>query len=152
NQRYLMEFLDRELARSARHQRPLALILFDIDWFKTINDELGHLGGDFTLRELTNCVRRTVRREDLFARYGGEEFALVLVETTKEAAVEVAERIRQSVENHPFRFEDKPFSLTVSLGVAFTSGDATLSAAGLIRQADDKLYQAKRGGRNRVVS
>jgi diguanylate cyclase (GGDEF)-like protein len=152
NQRYLIEFLDRELARSARHHRPLALILFDIDWFKTINDELGHLGGDFTLRELSNCVRRTVRREDLFARYGGEEFALVLVETPLEGAVEVAERIRQSVEKHPFRFEDKPFSLTVSLGIAVTNGDATLTAAGLLRQADDKLYQAKRSGRNRVVS
>jgi diguanylate cyclase (GGDEF)-like protein len=152
NQRYLLEFLDRELARSARHYRPLALVLFDIDWFKTINDELGHLGGDFTLRELANCVRRTVRREDLFARYGGEEFALVLVETSLQGAVEVAERIRQSVEKHPFRFEDKPFALTISLGVATTTGDATLTAAGLIRQADDKLYQAKRAGRNRAVS
>src|SRR5436853_341307 len=120
NQRSLLEFLDRELARSARHQRPLALILCDIDWFKTINDELGHLGGDFTLRELAACVKTTVRREDLFARYGGEEFALVLVETSQEGAAEVAERIRQSVEKHPFRFEEKPFSLTISLGVAFT--------------------------------
>ncbi|HEY1375719.1 MAG TPA: GGDEF domain-containing protein [Gemmataceae bacterium] len=151
NQRYLIEFLDRELARSARHQRPLALILFDIDWFKTINDELGHLGGDFTLRELAGCVKKTVRREDLFARYGGEEFALVLVETSQEGAAEVAERIRQSVEKHPFRFEEKPFSLTISLGVAFTPGDATLTAAGLLRQADDKMYQAKRAGRKRVV-
>lgn len=152
NQRYLLEFLDRELARSTRHQRPLALILFDIDWFKTINDEMGHLGGDFTLRELSACVKKTVRREDLFARYGGEEFALALVETSLEGAVDVAERIRASVEKHPFRFEDKPFTLTVSLGVAFTTGDATLTAAGLVRQADDKLYQAKRAGRNRVVS
>jgi diguanylate cyclase (GGDEF)-like protein len=152
NQRYLVEFLDRELARSARHQRPLALILFDIDWFKTINDELGHLGGDFTLRELAACVKKTVRREDLFARYGGEEFALVLVETSQEGAIDVAERIRKSVAKHPFRFEDKPFSLTISLGVAVTPGDASLTAPGLLRQADDKLYQAKRAGRNRVVS
>jgi two-component system, cell cycle response regulator len=152
NHRYLVDFLDRELARSARHQRPLAIILFDIDWFKAINDELGHLGGDFTLRELANCAKKTVRREDLFARYGGEEFALVLVESTKEGAVEVAERIRASIEKHPFKFEDKPFSLTVSLGVAFTEGDETLTAAGLLRQADEKLYQAKRAGRNRVVS
>ena len=152
NQRYLLEFLDRELARTARHHRPLALILLDIDWFKTINDELGHLGGDFTLRELANCVKRTVRREDLFARYGGEEFALVLVETPLAGALDVAERIRQTVEKHPFRFEEKPFALTVSLGVAHTGGDASLTAAGLLRQADDKLYQAKRAGRNRVVS
>ncbi len=152
NQRCLLEFLDRELARSTRHQRPLALILFDIDWFKTINDELGHLGGDFTLRELAACVRKTVRREDLFARYGGEEFALALVETSLEGAIDVAERIRSSVEQHPFRFEDKPFALTVSLGVAFTTGDVALTAAGLVRRADEKLYQAKRAGRNRVAS
>ncbi len=152
NQRYLVEFLERELARSARHDRPLAIILFDIDWFKAINDELGHLGGDFTLRELAACVKQSVRREDLFARYGGEEFALVLVESSHEGAVEVAERIRESVEKHPFRFEDKPFSLTISLGVAFTAGDASQTTAGLLRQADDKLYQAKRSGRNRVVS
>jgi two-component system cell cycle response regulator len=152
NHRYLVEFLDRELARSARHQRPLAIILFDIDWFKKINDEMGHLGGDFTLRELAACVKKTVRREDLFARYGGEEFALVLVETSQEGAVEVAERIRESVEKHPFRFEEKPFALTISLGVAFTQGDASLTAASLLRLADEKLYQAKRTGRNRVVS
>jgi diguanylate cyclase (GGDEF)-like protein len=152
NHRYLVDFLDRELSRSARHQRPLALILFDIDRFKTINDELGHLGGDFTLRELAACVKKTVRREDLFARYGGEEFALVLVESSHEGATDVAERIRQSVEKHPFRFEEKPFSLTISLGVAFTTGDATLTATALLRQADEKMYQAKRAGRNRVVS
>ena len=152
NHRYLVEFLDRELARSARHQRPLAIILFDIDWFKKINDELGHLGGDFTLRELAMCVKKTVRREDLFARYGGEEFALVLVETALEGAIDVAERIRESVEKHAFRFEDKPFTLTISLGVAYTPGDESLTAAGLLRQADEKMYQAKRAGRNRVVS
>jgi diguanylate cyclase (GGDEF)-like protein len=152
NHRSLVEFLDRELARSARHRRPLAIILFDIDWFKAVNDELGHLGGDFTLRELANCVKTTVRREDLFARYGGEEFALVLVESTMEAAVEVAERIRETVESHPFKFEDKPFKLTVSLGVAFTEGEESLTAQGLLRRADEKLYQSKRAGRNRIVA
>ena len=153
NQRYLLDFLDREIARSNRHQRPLALILFDIDHFKTINDDLGHLGGDFALRELAACVRKTtVRREDLFARYGGEEFAVVLVETPLEAAIEVAERIRTTVEKHPFRFEDRPFSLTVSLGVTATVGEADLSATALVRQADAKLYEAKRAGRNRVVA
>jgi two-component system cell cycle response regulator len=153
NQRYLLDFLDRELARSNRHQRPLALILFDIDRFKAINDELGHLGGDFALRELAACVRKsTVRREDLFARYGGEEFALVLVETTLPAAVDVAERLRKIVESHAFQFEDKPFSLTVSLGVGSTTGEEKLTSTALIRQADEKMYEAKKAGRNRVVS
>jgi two-component system, cell cycle response regulator len=152
NQRSLLEFLDRELARSARHHRPLALVLFDIDWFKAVNDELGHLGGDFALRELAAVVKGTVRREDLFARYGGEEFALVLVETSQPQAVETAERIRQTIEKHPFQFEGRPFHITVSLGVACTAGDATLTAAGLTKQADERLYEAKRSGRNRVVS
>src|SRR5437867_10795156 len=98
NKRYLMEFLDRELARSARHGRPLALIMIDIDRFKGINDELGHLGGDFALRELATCAQRYIRREDLFARYGGEEFAVVIVESNPAGALEVAERIRRLLE------------------------------------------------------
>src|SRR5271165_5308071 len=92
NKRYLMEFLDRELARSERYQRPLALLLFDIDHFKGINDQMGHLGGDFTLRELAARVKGGIRKEELFARYGGEEFVVVLPETTREGAIIVAER------------------------------------------------------------
>jgi two-component system cell cycle response regulator len=151
NNRYLLEFLDRELARSARYRRPLALVLFDIDLFKGINDELGHLGGDFTLRELATIVREGVRKEELFARYGGEEFAVVLVETTHQGAVEAAERIRERVQKHLFQYEGKDYHLTVSLGVASTTGDETLTATDLIRQADERLFQAKRGGRNKVV-
>src|SRR5439155_4994515 len=138
-------FLDRELARSARYRRPLALVLFDIDLFKGINDELGHLGGDFTLRELATIVREGVRKEELFARYGGEEFAVVLVETTHQGAVEAAERIRERVQKHLFQYEGKDYHLTVSLGVASTTGDETLTATDLIRQADERLFQAKRG-------
>src|SRR5207245_2245668 len=91
NKRYLVEFLDRELARSARYRRPLALVLFDLDLFKKVNDNLGHLGGDFTLREVAACVKGSVRKEELFARYGGEEFAVVLPETGREGAVQVGE-------------------------------------------------------------
>jgi len=80
NPRALAEFLDREVARSQRHKRPLSVLMFDIDKFKTINDSHGHLCGDFVLRELAECIRGTVRKEDMFARYGGEEFAMVLVE------------------------------------------------------------------------
>ncbi|VTS07380.1 GGDEF domain-containing protein [Tuwongella immobilis] len=152
NQRYLLEFLDREVVRSNRHDRPLSLVMFDIDWFKKINDEFGHLGGDFALRELANVVRHSVRREDLFARYGGEEFALVLVETDKQQALEVAERIRASVEQHKFTFDQQLIRLTISLGVADCSGPTALTASELIKAADERLYQAKRAGRNRVVS
>src|SRR5437660_4535028 len=109
NKRYLLEFLDRELARSARHHRPVALIMFDLDGFKKINDELGHLGGDFTLRELATGIKKGIRKEDLFARFGGEEFVVVLPETTREGAQQMSERLRQLVENHPFQYEERRY-------------------------------------------
>lgn len=152
NQRYLTEFLDREVARSQRHHRPLAVLMFDIDRFKLINDTHGHLCGDFVLRELAGCVKTNVRREDLFARYGGEEFVLVLVETPHAEAVHVAERLRESVEKHQFHFESAAINLTISLGLASTSGDQSMSPTTLLKSADEKLYQAKRTGRNKVVS
>jgi len=152
NRRYLVEFLEREVVRSQRHDRPLSVLMVDIDKFKSINDSHGHLCGDFVLRELANIVRGSVRKEDLFARYGGEEFAVVLVETNREGAVGVAERIRQSVAEHPFRFETTPVNLTISIGVATTSGDLSMTPAALLKAADENLLTAKRDGRNRVVS
>ncbi|HVL16136.1 MAG TPA: GGDEF domain-containing protein [Gemmata sp.] len=151
NQRYLAEFLDREVVRSQRHCRPLSVLMLDIDRFKLINDNFGHLCGDFVLRELVDVVRTAVRKEDLLARYGGEEFAMVLVETDTAGAVGVGERIRESVAAHQFRFEATPLNLTVSIGVATTAGDLTMTPAGLLKAADDNLYTAKRTGRNRVV-
>jgi diguanylate cyclase (GGDEF)-like protein len=152
NQRFLLEFLDRELARSARYQRPLALLIFDLDRFKSVNDQLGHLGGDYTLRELAGCIKEAIRKEELFARYGGEEFAIVLPETPRPRAVEVAERLRVLVEQHPFAYEGVPYQVTISLGVHTTDGDATLTPADLIRQADQNLFLAKKAGRNRTAS
>src|SRR3954468_8671124 len=143
NKRYLLEFLDRELSRSARYHRPLTLILFDLDRFKTINDELGHLGGDFTLREVAACVKGSVRKEELFPRYGGKEFIIVLPETNLENGLAVAERIRVLLERHNFQYEGKTYPVTVSVGLASTNGDETLTPYELIRQADEKLYQAK---------
>ncbi len=152
NKRYLLEFLDRELSRSARYNRPLAVILFDLDRFKSINDELGHLGGDFTLREMASSVKTCVRKEELFARYGGEEFLIVLPETNLEGALIVAERVRSMVEKHPFQYEGKSYPVTVSVGVAATNGDRPLTPFELIGEADEKLFRAKREGRNRVVA
>src|SRR5262249_27298007 len=133
NKRYLLEFLERELSRSARYQRPLALILFDIDRFKLINDQLGHLAGDFTLREIAACIKAGVRREELFARYGGEEFVVVLPETTTKTGAVVAERLRGIVENHPFIYEGKSYPVTISAGIAATDGETALTPNELLR-------------------
>jgi diguanylate cyclase (GGDEF)-like protein len=150
NKRYLLEFLDRELSRAIRFDRPLSLIMFDIDHFKKINDEWGHLAGDCSLRELASRVKAVIRKEELFARYGGEEFTVVLPETTIEDAIILAERIRQTVDASPFSFEDELYPVTISLGVASTRGSDLLSVEGLISAADEALYEAKNGGRNCV--
>jgi diguanylate cyclase (GGDEF)-like protein len=152
NKRYLLEFLGRELARSVRYQRPLTVILFDLDRFKTINDERGHLCGDYVLRELAACLRPAIRAEELFARYGGEEFVVVLPECTTERAVSVGERLRAVVAQHPFHFNEQPVLVTISAGLATTTGRDDDSVAGLLHRADEKLYEAKRDGRNRVVA
>lgn len=151
NKRFLVEFLDRELARTGRHHRPLSLVLFDIDFFKKVNDEHGHLAGDATLREIATIIKQAIRKEELLARYGGEEFAIVLPETDRDGAFLMARRMRELVEQHPFRYENKEHHITISLGVVTTLGEENLSPTDLIRMADEKLYQAKNAGRNRVV-
>jgi diguanylate cyclase (GGDEF)-like protein len=150
NQRYLNEFLDREFVRSVRHNRPLSFVLFDIDHFKAINDELGHLGGDFVLRELANRIRHVVRREDLLARYGGEEFGVVLVETAHAQALEVAERIRRMIEADSFTFDNRTVKITISAGISTGPAGPELGVNDLVRLADERMYAAKREGRNRV--
>jgi two-component system, cell cycle response regulator len=152
NKRYFLEFLDRELARSSRYDRPLSVVMFDIDRFKLINDEMGHLGGDFTLRELAARIKGSIRKEELFARYGGEEFVLVLPETNREGTTILTERLLKVVSQTPFLFEDKSFHVTISAGVTSTCGEKDITPIELIRRADEKLYQAKEEGRNRICS
>lgn len=152
NKRYFLERLQRELARTDRHRRPLALLMIDVDRFKAVNDKLGHLAGDRLLRHLADEMKKNVRTEDLLARYGGEEFALLLVECTQDDAVEGAERLRRQIASHPLHFEGCQLEITVSIGVGHTDGTAMISAAEFIRQADEHLYQAKIQGRNQVVS
>jgi diguanylate cyclase (GGDEF)-like protein len=101
---------------------------------------------------LAACVKKEIRQDELFARYGGEEFAVAMPETDLEEACAAAERIRQLVEAHPFHYADRTFQVTVSLGVTVTTGTDVASSAQLIARADEKLYQAKREGRNRVVA
>jgi diguanylate cyclase (GGDEF)-like protein len=152
NRRHLLQVLDRELLRAARYHRPLALILFDVDHFKAVNDRFGHLGGDFTLKELAGQVRATIRKEGLFGRFGGEEFAVVLPEADLSVGLNVAERIRTRIEQHVFLYAGISFSITVSMGVAATEGHDVLEPEEIIAHADQQLYQAKREGRNRVAA
>jgi diguanylate cyclase (GGDEF)-like protein len=152
NKRYFMEFLDRELARSSRYDRPLSLVMIDIDRFRAINEELGHLGGDFTLRELSARIKGSIRKEELFARYGGEEFAVVLPETPRPGAANLGERLVSVINSQPFQYENRSYEVTISVGVTTTQGEKDITPSELIRRADEKLYQAKHEGRNRVVS
>jgi len=151
NKRYLLEFLDRELAGAARHGHPLSLVMFDLDHFKKINDERGHLAGDHVLKEVAARVQARVRREDLFARYGGEEFACVLPSTELDGAVLFAEQLRGMLAEKPVIFDGQAIPVTASLGVACAVKEVALDGPTLIKRADDNLYAAKRGGRNRVV-
>jgi diguanylate cyclase (GGDEF)-like protein len=152
NQRYLLEFLERELVRSGRYHRPLSLLMFDVDHFKSVNDLLGHLGGDYVLRELAARVKPLVRSDELFARYGGEEFAVVLPEATRDGALSVGERLRHTVADKPFLYEGVTVPVTVSVGAFSTAGDEQMTPGELIALADQRLYEAKRLGRNRVVN
>jgi two-component system, cell cycle response regulator len=149
--RFFLETLEREILRAQRHGRPLSLVMFDIDHFKKINDTYSHLAGDDVLRELGATIRAQVRAEECFARYGGEEFALVLPEASRDGAVTVAEKFRAAVESQRFNFEGSVIPVTISLGVAELVAGMK-SPQQLIKAADDKLYESKRSGRNRVSS
>jgi diguanylate cyclase (GGDEF)-like protein len=149
NKRHFLETLDREIARGQRYQRPLSLVMFDLDHFKNINDTYGHLAGDYVLKYLASAVKGRIRREDVFARYGGEEFAIVLPEITVATALTFAEKVRQLVEQHEFRFEKTRIEVTISVGVAGTELQ-DIDAETLIKRADEQLYAAKSAGRNQV--
>jgi diguanylate cyclase (GGDEF)-like protein len=151
NKRYLFEALEKELIRARRYERELSLIIFDIDFFKRINDQYGHLAGDHVLRELARVVQERIRRDEVFARYGGEEFVIVLPETGIGGARALAEDLRERVASHAFVFQAERIPVTISIGCAQLSKDDR-AATELIQRADEKLYEAKRAGRNRVSS
>lgn len=151
NRRYFVTTLERELARSFRHHRPLSLVMFDIDHFKKVNDTHGHLAGDAVLREISGRVQSTVRKDEVFARYGGEEFAVILPECSRDKAVGFANRLRALVYDTPVVLNDISIRVSISLGVAQTSGEREMTALELIEEADKNLLSAKHNGRNRVA-
>ena len=154
NRRRFDEKLQDEWKRAQRHGHPLSLLMLDIDHFKRVNDELGHLVGDDCLTEVAAlCAAEVQRSGDLLARYGGEEFSILLPATPEEGAVRVAEKVRQAVARSPVYSGERvaPVSLTISVGVASLVPGPGVEPQELIRQADEALYAAKESGRNRVM-
>ncbi len=150
NHNHFYLHLDEDFMRASRYRTPLSLIMMDIDHFKSINDTHGHRAGDMVLRDLARLVKNAVRKSDVLARYGGEEFAMILPNTDLKGAADEAERLRKMVEAYRFRaFPD--IRVTMSLGVAAYPHKAIASSGDLVSRADEALYRAKHGGRNRVV-
>jgi two-component system cell cycle response regulator len=153
NRRYMTSHLDNLMAQAARAGKPLAFVIMDIDYFKSVNDSYGHDIGDEVLREFAKRIGANIRGIDLACRYGGEEFVVVMPETDAGFAYAVAERLRKSIETTPFEISRAPgkLNLTVSIGIAASEG-ASDTADKLLHRADQALYSAKRNGRNRVVA
>jgi diguanylate cyclase (GGDEF)-like protein len=149
---YFMDRLDGEIAYSTRHQSPVALILWDVDRFKAVNDRFGHPVGDRILEATSRTVSALIRREDVFGRYGGEEFALACRATTIAAAMQTAERLREAIAGTVVSLDSGSLSVTASFGVACCPADGITRSAELIAAADGAMYQAKAAGRNRVVA
>ncbi len=153
NKRKFEEVLRAEWSRGDRYQEPLALLLLDIDFFKNFNDKYGHLEGDDCLKKVAKALQEHLKRgTDLVARWGGEEFACILSNTTEEGALQVAEELRQKVENLKIVHETSDISeyVTISAGVAIMTPDKQLHHDEIVKKADEALYKAKQNGRNRV--
>jgi two-component system cell cycle response regulator len=151
NRRYLQPRLQEEMERAQRGGEPLSLLLLDLDHFKRVNDQHGHGVGDAVLAAFADTVRRCVRAVDVLVRRGGEEFVLIMPSTDTEAALRVAERIRERVGSAPLAVRDGVcLPQTVSIGLAMWNGHE--SADALEERADLAMYEAKRRGRNRVVT
>ena len=151
NHRYFQEVLGREMARVKRYSHPLCLIMFDIDFFKDVNDSYGHPGGDQVLIRLAQTIRETVRPSDIVARYGGEEFAVILPETNQAGLKVFSERLRRCAAAVTTILQDTPVNITISCGGVHLSPDDNVSQQELIFIADRGLFLSKQNGRNRVT-
>lgn len=150
NRRHILTFLGDQAKISYESEQPISVIVFDIDHFKTVNDKYGHDGGDIALKTVANIGNQALRRGDRVGRIGGEEFLVVLPGTEHKSAMEIAERLRRSVEVTEFDKLLSGLRLTISLGVSeWNAGHESIDA--LVKRADKALYEAKNGGRNRVV-
>ncbi|WP_408155279.1 GGDEF domain-containing protein [Herbaspirillum lusitanum] len=149
NRRAFYTHAQQQMAVAQRYQRDLAIVMFDIDWFKRINDEYGHLAGDEILRGVAQTVQQLLRKVDVLARYGGEEFIVLLPESDLQNGMAVAQKLREALEQKSFVVDGgQELRVTASFGVAASVGQQALEQ--LIKLADEALYTAKDQGRNRV--
>jgi two-component system, cell cycle response regulator len=152
NRRVFDDRLKSEYAYAIRHDRTLALLLIDIDHFKSVNDTFGHQAGDHVLQQVSSVLSSTLRTEDMCARFGGEEFAIIVRDTSPADALVVAERLRALVAANQISWAGQHLNVTVSVGMACSLVMAPSDdSAALLRRADEALYEAKRSGRNRVA-
>ena len=153
NRRALDTFLKSRLSESSRHGIPVSCIMFDIDHFKNVNDSHGHHVGDIVLKDISELVRGLCRQEDALIRYGGEEYLVILFHTPREGAEIFGERVRECVAEHDFKSGDLEIKITVSGGIASQpEDDLPVDPEAMIKLADQRLYTAKRNGRDQVVS
>jgi diguanylate cyclase (GGDEF)-like protein len=151
NRRYLETRLNEEFRRHRRYARPFSLIMFDIDYFKNVNDEYGHQCGDYVIKSVSSRISSLIRNLDCLFRYGGEEFCCLLPETALNSAIGVADRFRLAIEELESEFDGHIIKVTISLGIAELMEDIE-SPEMLLKKADEALYLAKKEGRNRVVA
>lgn len=150
NKKAILDMVSEEFHRAQSKNLAMALLLFDIDHFKQTNDTFGHIAGDYVLKETCSLImNKMIRQQDALGRYGGEEFVLILRETPLRIAVEVAERIRSTIEKHNFTYDGRQIPITISIGVV-SFDSTTKSPEDLLAFADKALYDAKNQGRNRV--
>ena len=149
NRRYFNDKLDEYSHLAVRFGHKLSCIMADIDHFKKVNDTYGHQIGDLVLASFADLLKQVVRRTDILARYGGEEFVILLPNTSSKNAADLAERIRMQLESKELRYQGVRLRITASFGVAVGEKSPELGES-LVKSSDDKLYEAKESGRNRV--
>ncbi|MEN8221618.1 MAG: two-component regulator propeller domain-containing protein [Acidobacteriota bacterium] len=149
NRRKMIEVLETELVRAERTKQPFCIVMCDIDHFKKFNDTYGHDCGDYVLVEISRLIRSTIRKQDFVGRWGGEEFLLLYPETSLDGGKTVAEKVRSVIDNTIFIYKGAALKITMTFGVAIHSGNKSIDD--VINEADDALYEGKKGGRNRVV-
>jgi diguanylate cyclase (GGDEF)-like protein len=153
NRRYFLDLAEHELARSRRYGESFALVMFDLDRFKQINDTYGHLAGDEVLRRVSVLGRASLRASDLFARYGGDEFTILLPATGLKQAEEVVDRLRRKLAETKLSYQDRTFHSTLTAGIVLFNPhtDAAQTLDSLLQRADEALYAAKQSGGNNIV-